>query len=60
MINRQFVHLSSGKIYILLFITNHAATKPEYIPQAVYMDVEGNIWSRSLSEFEEKFAEVVY
>ena len=55
---RQFIHIKSGAIYTLLTISNEEATNPDFVKQAVYLDADGNVWSRPLTEFEEKFIEI--
>lgn len=56
--HRKFIHKTSGKPYTLIQITNKAATRPYFVKQAVYLDADGNVWSRPLAEFEEKFIEL--
>lgn len=55
---RKFAHIQSGAVYTLLTISNEAATNPDFVRQAVYLDEDGNVWSRPLAEFEEKFIEL--
>jgi hypothetical protein len=50
-----WVHKKSNKQYMLICITNIGATNPEFISQVVYEDDGGNVWSRPLSEWREKF-----
>ena len=56
--HRKFIHKTSGKPYTLIQIANEAATRPDFVKQAVYLDADGNVWSRPLAEFEEKFIEL--
>lgn len=56
---RRYVHMKSGNIYIKLFTTNKHSGKPGFPPTAVYIRARtGTIYSRPLSEFNEKFRKV--
>lgn len=53
-----FVHKNTGRLYTLIQVTNQTASKDGWEPQAVYKNEEGEIYSRSLTEFQEKFSKV--
>lgn len=50
----MYIH-ASGNVYKLLMVTNSKATKQAFIETAVYEDKRGDLWSRPLTEFKEKF-----
>ena len=52
------IHKKSKDVYMLLCITNLAATRSDWIRTAVYKDEIGNIWSRPFDEFRTKFKEL--
>ncbi len=54
----KYVHKSSGNEYTLLCVTNTTATKGGYTEMAVYMNNDNEIFSRPMTEFEEKFSEI--
>lgn len=49
----------SGNVYTILDVTNTAAPSEKFPITVVYMGANGNVWSRSLSDFSKKF-EVLY
>lgn len=49
----------SGKVYTIIELTNTKRLSDAFPVTVVYMGTNGNMWSRPLSEFEEKF-EVIY
>jgi len=52
------VHKETGNTYQFLFYTNRAATKDGWLVQAVYIDGNGDIWSRDENDFLERFEEI--
>jgi len=48
-------HKKSGKLYTITCITNLMAAKPDFVQQVVYEDEDMQIWSRPLSEWNDKF-----
>lgn len=52
----KWQHKKSGKVYNVICVTNLFATKPDFVQQVVYQDEEMVIWSRPLSEWEDKFS----
>lgn len=52
-------HKAIGDVYTIITMTNIDATRPGWPPTVVYEDMHERIWSRPLSEFNEKFAPVV-
>lgn len=58
LINKQWVHISTGNIYSVLFLTNENTSDPIKFPiTVVYKDNKENIWSRPLKDFLIKFQE---
>lgn len=53
--NGPFIHKESGEMYVLIGITNRAATREGWPVTACYVDRDGNLWSRPMSEFIERF-----
>ena len=55
-INCCYMHIGSLNTYKILMITNDKATKNQsFVPTVVYEDRRGDLWSRPVSEFLEKF-----
>lgn len=52
--NKVYKHYK-GNLYVLLAISNLKATKDDYRKDAIYVDIEGNTWSRPIEEFEKNF-----
>ncbi len=52
---KSYTHIKSGNRYLLIGITNENATKPGYERMAVYIDVNGKLWSQPEFEFAKKF-----
>lgn len=52
------IHKKSKDVYMILCITNLSATKPSWVRTVVYKDEIGNIWSRSMHEFKDRFDEL--
>lgn len=53
-LGQEYKH-ENGNIYVVLHVTNTASSNPNYVPQVVYQGRNGNVWSRPLSEWNEKF-----
>lgn len=53
------IHKETGNLYKLLMVTNEEAVRGGWTPTAVYLDGEGSLWSRPLSEFKERYLEVI-
>ncbi len=48
--------MNSGNVYKVLMITNEMAKSNKlFVPTVVYDDKHGDLWSRPLSDFLEKF-----
>ncbi len=46
----------SGRVYTVLHVTNDVSNpKPNFPVTVVYLGANGNMWSRRLDEFKEKF-----
>lgn len=57
MIGKQYVH-TNGNIYTVLFLTNTSSENDKYPIDVVYIGQNGNIWSRSLSDWNKSFTEM--
>ena len=57
-IENVFIHKSTGRMYTLIHVTNQTASKEGWEPQAVYKSEWGEVYSRPLTEFLEKFSNV--
>lgn len=58
-IGEYYLHVKSGRVYRLMWITNGEAKDNESFKEtAVYSDDSGNKWSRPLVEFLQKFEAV--
>jgi len=52
------VHISTGNLYKVLMEANVNATKEGFVPTTVYVNKEGEIYSRDTSIFNKKFRKV--
>lgn len=53
-----FIHKATRRMYTLIHVTNQTASKEGWVEHAVYKSNSGEIFSRPLSEFLEKFVNV--
>lgn len=51
-INRVYQHHSGSK-YCVIGISNQKATKNGWNQEAVYIDEDGNLWTRNAEDFED-------
>lgn len=57
-LSREYVHLKTGNKYRVLFISNEYSGRVGFPQTVVYVSNGGVIYSRPLSEFQEKFESV--
>lgn len=57
-LSREYVHLKTGNKYRVLFISNKYSGRVGFPQTVVYVSAGGVIYSRPLSEFQEKFKSV--
>jgi hypothetical protein len=57
--NQVWRHIRNNTLYKVLLLTNEAATKDTFPVTVVYVDYDGKIWSRPLSEWLESMELVV-
>lgn len=52
---RAYTHTKTGNQYFYLFTANKLSGRSGFPQMAVYMSVDGTIYARPKSEFDEKF-----
>lgn len=52
---RAYTHTKTGNQYFYLFTANERSGRAGFPRMAVYMSVDGTIYARPKSEFDEKF-----
>lgn len=57
-LSREYVHLKTGNKYRVLFISNEYSGRSGFPQTVVYVSEGGVIYSRPLSEFQDKFKSV--
>jgi hypothetical protein len=53
-----WIHEKKGNLYTVIVISNLIATKESWVATVVYEDVNGDVWSRPLSEWLDKYNQV--
>lgn len=55
---RRYRHISTGNEYMVLHLANIANARTEHPIQVVYIGDNGNVWTKTLVEFKQKFVEL--
>lgn len=53
-VGEKWIH-HSGRVYTVCMLTNTANSNPDYPVAVVYIGNNGNLWSRTLAGWHEKF-----
>lgn len=55
---KRYKHVSTGNEYMVLHLANIAVPNPSHPVQVVYIGDNGNVWTKTLEEFKQKFTEL--